>query len=320
MPASNAKTSPATTNAPEYELVIARVFDAPRELVFECWTQAEHLQHWQGAPRGFTVTTQESDIRPGGSFRICMRSPEGVERWLEGGYCEIVKPERLVFTHVWLDAEKKPGPETLVTVTLTERNGKTELTLRQTGFSAVESRDGHKFGWASALDVLSEYLAEARARRAATNPLERELTITRVFDAPRELVFAAWTEPAHLKRWWGPNGFTTPACDVDLRVGGSWKIVMRFPDGVNEHIMQAVYREIVPPERIVFTNVALDKDGNRLLEGLTSVTLEDLGGKTKLTLQTRMTGLVPYADRMLEGMETGWSQTLERLAGALSTL
>jgi uncharacterized protein YndB with AHSA1/START domain len=153
---------------------------------------------------------------------------------------------------------------------------------------------------------------------AATNPLERELTLTRVFDAPRELVFRAWTEPEHLKQWWGPRGFTTPACDVDLRVGGTWKIVMRFPDGVNEHTMQAVYREILPPERLSFTNVALDKDGTRLLEGLTTITLEEHGSKTKLTMYTRMTGLVSYADRMLDGMEPGWSQTLERLGEALA--
>jgi uncharacterized protein YndB with AHSA1/START domain len=149
-------------------------------------------------------------------------------------------------------------------------------------------------------------------------PLERELTLTRIFDAPRELVFQAWTDPAHLKRWWGPNGFTTPACDVDLRIGGTWRIVMRFPDGINEHIMHAVYREIVRPERLSFTNVATDKEGTRLLEGITTITLEDLGGKTKLTMHTRMTGLVPYADRMLDGMEPGWSQTLERLAEALA--
>jgi uncharacterized protein YndB with AHSA1/START domain len=149
---------------------------------------------------------------------------------------------------------------------------------------------------------------------SATSAPEREVILTRVFDAPRELVFQAWTEPAHLAQWWGPHGFTTPACEVDLRVGGAWKIVMRFPDGSNEHTMQAVYREILPPERLAFTSVALDKDGNRLLEGLTTVTFADLGGKTKLTLQTRMTGLVSYAARMLEGMEAGWSQSLERLA------
>jgi uncharacterized protein YndB with AHSA1/START domain len=141
------------------ELVVARLFHAPRELVFECWTTPEHLRHWQGAPRGFTVTSSESDIRPGGFFRICMRSPEGVDHWLEGHYCEIVKPERLVFTHAWLDAGRKFGKETLVTITFTERDGGTELALHQTGFHSAESRDGHKYGWTSALDVLADYLA-----------------------------------------------------------------------------------------------------------------------------------------------------------------
>jgi uncharacterized protein YndB with AHSA1/START domain len=88
-----------------------------------------------------------------------MRSPEGVDHWLQGVYREVVKPERLVFTHCWLDADGKPGQETLVTITFTERGEKTELTLRQTGFRSVESRDGHKLGWTSQLDGLAEYLA-----------------------------------------------------------------------------------------------------------------------------------------------------------------
>src|ERR1700722_13458834 len=185
MPASNAKAS-AAPESTEQELVITRLFNAPRELVFECWTEPEHLQHWQGAPRGFTVASYDSDIRPGGFFRICMRSPEGVDRWVEGGYREMVKPERLVFTHVWLDAGRKPaGKETLVTITLAERDGSTELTLRQSGFTSVESRDGHKYGWSSALDVLADYLTHS------SNDAARSIVVRRVFDAPRNLVFDA---------------------------------------------------------------------------------------------------------------------------------
>jgi uncharacterized protein YndB with AHSA1/START domain len=92
---------------------------------------------------------------------------------------------------------------------------------------------------------------------------------------------------------------------------------MRGPDGT-EHVAHGVYTEIVPPEKLVFTNNASDKDGNRLLEGITSVTLEDLGGKTKLTLYTSMKGLVPFAPYMLQGMEPGWSQSLERLEAKLA--
>lgn len=157
------------------------------------------------------------------------------------------------------------------------------------------------------------------ASTTRTNPLEGEVTLTRIFDAPRELVFEAWTNPVHLKRWWGPHHFTNPVCEVDLKIGGAWKIVMRGPDG-SEHTAQGVYREIVPPERLVFTNIVTDKDGKRLLEGLTTVGFADLAGKTELTLHTRMSGLVPYADRMLDGMEPGWSQSLERLAEEVATL
>jgi uncharacterized protein YndB with AHSA1/START domain len=160
--------------------------------------------------------------------------------------------------------------------------------------------------------------SNAKTSPATTPALEREVALTRVFDAPRELLFKCWTEPEHLKQWWGPSVFTNPVCEVDLRIGGAWRIVMRAPDGV-EYPGGGVYREIVPPERLVFTNGALDKDGNPIIDGVTTVTFADYGGKTKLTLQTRATALVSYAARMLEGMEAGWTQSLERLAEKLAT-
>jgi uncharacterized protein YndB with AHSA1/START domain len=153
---------------------------------------------------------------------------------------------------------------------------------------------------------------------AGAKPIERELVITRVFDAPRELVFQAWIDPKHLSQWWGPKGFMNPVCEVDARVGGAWRIVMRAPDGA-EYPGGGVYLEIVEPERLVFTNVAVDKDGNPILDGLTTVTFAEDGGKTKLTLRTRAVGLVSYAAQMLEGMEAGWTQSLERLADELAT-
>jgi len=148
---------------------------------------------------------------------------------------------------------------------------------------------------------------------AAAKPGERELVITRVFDAPRALVFKVWTDPKHLAQWWGPKGFTNPVCEVDARVGGAWRIVMRSPDGV-EYPGGGVYREIVEPERLVFTNIATDTEGNPLLDGLTTVTFAEHGSKTKLTLQTRAVALVAAAAAALEGMEAGWTQSLERLA------
>jgi uncharacterized protein YndB with AHSA1/START domain len=137
---------------------MTRTFDAERTLVFDAWTKQEHLDRWQGAPQGFTVTSSRADIRPGGSFRLCMRSPEGVDHWLQGEYREVVPPERLVFTHAWLDDAGRPKNETLVTITFTERGEQTELTLRQVGFPSVGSRDGHEVGWGSTFAALAAYL------------------------------------------------------------------------------------------------------------------------------------------------------------------
>lgn len=162
-------------------------------------------------------------------------------------------------------------------------------------------------------------MAASSEKPSAPKPPERGLVITRVFDAPRELVFKLWTDPKHLMRWWGPRGFTNPICELDVRPGGAWRIVMRAPDGA-EYPCQGIYREIVAPERLVFTNDATDKEGNAILEGLTTVTFAAQGGKTKLTLQTRAVAIVSYAAQFLDGMEAGWTQSLERLAGLIAKL
>src|ERR1700681_1563626 len=146
---------------------------------------------------------------------------------------------------------------------------------------------------------------------------ERELTLTRIFDAPRQLVFKAWTDPKQLAEWWGPKSFTNPVCEVDLKRGGALRIVMRAPDGV-EFPMKGVFREIVPPSRLVFTNIAVDKDGNHIIEGLTTVTFAEERGKTKLTLHTSGAAMVDYAAAYLKGMEAGWTQSLEKLEALLA--
>ena len=146
---------------------------------------------------------------------------------------------------------------------------------------------------------------------------ERELTLTRVFDAPRELVFRAWTDSKHLAQWWGPEGFTNPVCEFEARPGGAIRIHMRAPDGT-VYPMTGVVREIAPPERLVFASAAVDKDGKHLLEALTTVRFVEQGGKTKLTLEIRGVAVAPVAVQYLEGMEAGWTQSLTRLTRFLS--
>ena len=150
----------AGTGSGERELVITRIFAAPRQLVFKAWTEPERMMQWW-SPRGFTTTSCTVDLRPGGAWRCCMRSPEGTEHTERGVYREIVEPERLVFTHAWEDADGKPGHETLVTVTFAEHGGKTTVTFHQAVFESVAARDSHQEGWGEGLDNLAAYLAKA---------------------------------------------------------------------------------------------------------------------------------------------------------------
>ncbi len=152
-----ARNSAAAESA-ERELVITRILNAPRSLVWSAWSEPERMARWAG-PRGFTVTSCEIGSRPGDEFRMTMRSPEGTERRVRGVYHEIVEGERLVYTWAWLDADGKPGHETLITVTFADYGEKTELTLYQAIFESVTARDAHSGGWNSALDCLAEYLA-----------------------------------------------------------------------------------------------------------------------------------------------------------------
>src|SRR5260221_5169349 len=139
MGASRARPSVAA-NPAERELVITRVFDAQREIVFRAWIEPEQASQWMG-PQGFTVVSFEMDVRPGGAWRKCMRSPEGRDYWRKGVYREIVAPERLGFTYVSDDPIGIPGHETLVTVSFSEQRGKTLMTLRPTEFESMAASD-----------------------------------------------------------------------------------------------------------------------------------------------------------------------------------
>ncbi len=158
-----------------------------------------------------------------------------------------------------------------------------------------------------------------RRSSPAKKPAERPLVITRVFDAPRSLVFKAWTDPKHVAQWWGPHGFTNPVCELDVRPGGAIRIDMRGPDGT-VYPMTGVYQEIVEPERLVFTSAALDETAHPLLEVLNTVTFAEQGGKTTLTLQARVVKATAKAAPYLEGMEAGWTQSLERLESYLANV
>jgi uncharacterized protein YndB with AHSA1/START domain len=153
---SSVAAAPAT-----YALVIERIFDAPRELVFQAWTDPAHLVHWLG-PRGFTGAVIQMDVRPGGAYRFHLRSADGPEYWMQGIYREVAAPARFVRTCVWTDAEgNQTAPASVMTVTFEEHKGRTKLTFKEV-FESAAARDAHRSGTESALERLAEYLAAAR--------------------------------------------------------------------------------------------------------------------------------------------------------------
>jgi uncharacterized protein YndB with AHSA1/START domain len=290
------------------EIVMTRVFDAPREIVFEMWTDPKHLVHWWG-PRGFTTTIQEMDVRPGGAWTMIMHGPDGVNYPNHSVFTEVVKPERLVYSHGG-SREGGPRADFQQTVTFEDQGGKTRLTMRLLFPSAADrDRVVKQFNAIEGGNQTLDRLGERLAQMAGT----RELVLTRVFDAPREAVFKAWTEVERLKRWWGPKGFTNPVCEADVRPGGAMRIHMRGPDGTI-YPMTGVYHEIVEPERLTFTASALDAKGNPLFEQMTTVTFEEYGGKTKLTVHASFSKVRPEAAPHLAGAEMGWNMSLDRLA------
>jgi uncharacterized protein YndB with AHSA1/START domain len=263
------------------DFVVTRVVDAPREVVFRAWTEPAHVKQWWG-PAAFSTPVCEMDVRPGGAYRLVMRSPEGVDYPMAGVYREVIPPERIVYTidfsehpaewHRQLAALREgaaaPAESPLVTVTFEAQGRRTRLTVRMRFGSASERsaflRMGMKEGWGQSLERLETEVGQ----------MGRSITSTRVLDAPREHVFEAWTEPAHLAKWWGPKGFTNTFHEFDPRPGGAWRFVMHGPNGA-DYPNHSVFREIVKPERIVFDHVS----GPRFN---VTATFDDLGGKTRL--------------------------------------
>ena len=142
------------------ELSITRIFDAPRELVFRLWTDAEHVRHWWGPP-AHPAAVLEMDVRPGGAWRGCLHGVEdGRKLWQRGVFQEVQAPQRLAFTFAW-DEEGERGLETLITIDFTEQDGKTHMRFRQTPFQSATERDGHQVGWNGSFDRFVDYLARA---------------------------------------------------------------------------------------------------------------------------------------------------------------
>ena len=157
----------------------------------------------------------------------------------------------------------------------------------------------------------------ARNEAAVTH---QDVTMTRVFDAPRELVFKTWTTPEHVQEWWGPGVFTNPLVEMDVRSGGSLRLHMQGPDGTI-YPTTGTFEVVEPPSKLVFTTRAFeDEDGNAPLEARQSITFQEAHGKTTMTMTITVLKAAPEMAGALAGMDAGWSQSFDSLTDYLTTL
>jgi uncharacterized protein YndB with AHSA1/START domain len=290
------------------EIVTTRVFDAPRELVFRAWTEAEHLSRWWG-PKGFTLTIHEFDPRPGGAWRFVMHGPNGADYPNACVFVEISPPYRIVIDHI-------SEPRFRVTATFDDLGGKTKLSFRQ----LFETPGTFEKIRSIAVPANEEVFDRLAAELSAMGGGRHEMLLARIVGAPRDLVWEVWTNPTHLARWWGPRGFSNPRCEVDLREGGAIRIDMRGPDGV-VYPMAGRFLEIVKPRRLVFTALPLDSAGAPIFEGTNAIEFHEMGAMTRIELRSTVEKIHdPIALRYLSGREQGWSESLYRLADALGAL
>ena len=154
--------------------------------------------------------------------------------------------------------------------------------------------------------------AKTNAALMLTTTGEREIVMTRVFDAPRRLVFEAMTQPEHLVRWFGPHGWTLAVCQIDFRPGGAWRFVLRGPDG-RDLGMSGVYKEITPPDRFISTESFDDYPG----ESLNTLTFSEEDGRTTFTI-TVLYASGEIRDAVIRsGMQKGAGESYDRLAAHL---
>jgi uncharacterized protein YndB with AHSA1/START domain len=306
---SNTSTVPA-----DRTLTTSRVFDAPRERVYKAWTDTKEFARWF-PPDGFSAVC-ELDVRPGGSLRVDMKGedpalgPDFVGKVFpgKGVYREVVANERLVFTFDATTEEGTPPVTLLMTVIFEPQGRKTKVTIHQTADTVGGYEElvkiGATEGLRQSLDKLT-VLLEGKGPDTTVEVKGRNLTLTRVFDAPRELVWRAYTDPAHIVKWMFAKDWEAPFAETDVRPGGKFRIGMRPADHSEEgFVLDGTYSEVAKFERIVH----LLSDGRVM-----TTTFADAGGKTRLTISVEMA-----LDELQE--RTGYTQILENFAKHLATL
>jgi uncharacterized protein YndB with AHSA1/START domain len=285
-------------------LIVERTYEAPIAAVWNALTDVEQMRRWY-----FDL----KDFKPQVGFEFAfVVEHEGNVYDHRCRVTEVVPQKKISYTWRYHGQEG----DSLVTFELFPDGAKTKVKLTHTGLESFPkapsfARQNFERGWNSLVgDSLKDFVENA----------DREIFLSREFDAPRELVWEAMTNPKHVVHWWGPRGFTTTEGTMDFRVGGVWQHVMRGPDGVN-YPNEKVFKEIVPMEKIVFTQGGRRENGP-CVDAIATWTFDKIAErKTRVSIRMVFPS-APERDRVVKefGAIEGGKQTLERLGEYLARI
>ena len=302
-------------------LRVSRVFPAPREAVFRAWSSADHIKRWF-CPDGYSVPEAKVEMRVGGAFEICMRSPEGVDHWTRGTFTEVVTPERLTIDHHVIDP-CGGGPlfsaVTRVTFSAAAAGGALmevvqTYTVADPG-QAEQMLKGAPEGWRQTLDKLEAEVARLQANGGGRSVVHGAFHLERAYEATSEQVYKALSDEAAKSRWfYGPQGWRLIERAMDFRVGGRERVKGGFEGGVTT-TFDAIYHDIVPCERIVYT-YEMHLDERKISVSLATLEIEPAGsGRTTLKVCEQGAFLDGYDDAGARERRTG--DLLDKLGASL---
>ncbi len=311
---------------------IERTFRTSPERMWALWTTKAGVESWW-TPEGSTIKVLALDLKPGGTFDFehTATTPEQVAGMKELGmprtlrvhnvYREVLEPRRLVFKTTMDFVPNVPAYETITEVDLVKVNEGTKVVFTYSKTHSEEWDEMSRQGQMSEFDRLGRLLGEVGPPSPGHRPVtlslasEREILISRIFDAPPERVFRAHVDPKVLVKWWGPMGYVSTVDRWEPRAGGAWRIVQRAPDGT-EHPFRGVFKEVLPSKRLSWTFEYEPLPGHISTQ---IVTFEpERGGGTKLTVRVLFDNQAERDGMLASGMEWGMRQGYEQLDDVLA--
>jgi uncharacterized protein YndB with AHSA1/START domain len=301
-------------------LRMSRIFSVSRATVFKAWSTADHIKRWF-CPDGYSVPEAKVEMRVGGAFEVCMRSPEGIDHWTRGTFTEVVAPERLTIDHHVIDpCGGGPLFSAITRVHFRAADaGSTLMEVEQTysaagAAQAEQMLKGAPEGWRQTLDKLEAEVARMQGG-VARSVIHGAFHLERTYDATADDVYKALSDEAAKSRWFfGPAGWRLIERVMDFRVGGRERVQGRFEGGVTT-TFDAVYHDIVPRERIVYA-YEMHLDDRKISVSLATLQIQSEGQRrTRLLIDEQGAFLDGYDDA--GSRQRGTSDLLDKLGASL---